>query len=244
MRATAARWLAPLLLPLLCACATVPPGLADPRDPWEGWNRQVFQLNDWFDRHFLRPAAVLYDGIVPDAFQRGIRNARRNLSEPRRIVAHLLQGHLRQSLTHAGRLLLNSTLGLAGLSDAAVRVGLKGEDTGFGEVLGAWGMPPGPYLVLPGVGASTVRDSFALAIDGQLLAPETFLISAVVRYSISGIGLLQQRTDLLGRESLLFGDRYLLLREFYLGDDPSAGGDEDASGSAAGAAEESDIFDF
>ncbi len=241
MRAASARWCAPLLLlSLLCACATVPSGLyADPRDPWEGWNRQVFQLNDWFDRYFLRPVAVLYNGIVPDPLQRGIRNVRSNLSEPRRIASHLLQGDWRQSLTHVGRLLVNSTLGFVGLADTATRAGLHGEESNFADVLGTWGIPQGPYLVLPGVGGSTVRDSFGLAVDSQLLAPQTFLLSAAIRYSITGVGLLQVRADFLEQEGLLFGDRYLLLREFYLGDSPAEAEEDSADGGAEG-----DLFDF
>ncbi len=249
MRARSAHWVALLLLPVLCSCAALEGLDFDPRDPWERWNRKVFVLNEWFDRHFLRPVARFYDGIIPDPLQRGIRNFGSNLNEPRRIVDHLLQGDWRASLVHTGRLLLNSTLGLAGLSDVATRVGLKVDNTNFGEVLGAWGLPRGPYMVLPGFGSSTVRNAIGIPVDSLALAPEFYLVEAVIRYPVSALGLLQRRADLLDQESLLFGDRYLLLREFYLGDEPSLDDDLDTIAPAGeeGSAEaiaEGDIFDF
>ncbi|MFC6634802.1 VacJ family lipoprotein [Microbulbifer taiwanensis] len=186
------------------------------RDPWEGFNRAVFRFNDSADRWVLKPVATSYRQITPIFMQHGISNFFGNLREVTNTFNSALQGKWGQAGNDAGRFLVNSTVGVAGLFDVAEHMGLDpsdGED--FGQTLAVWGVPSGPYLVLPFMGPSTARDIPGEVVDWYT-NPLTYVDHDATRYALKFTDLVQTRASLLKAETLLQGDRYVLLRDAYL----------------------------
>jgi len=172
-----------LLLALLAGCAsTGQTRRPDPRDPVEGFNRSMYKFNSAIDRAVLRPVAVAYHDHVPRFMQTGLSNFLDNLSYPTTMVNDFLQGKFVAGLQDTGRILLNSTLGLGGLLDPASAAGLEKNDEDFGQTFGRWGVPPGPYLVLPLFGPSTVRDAGGLAADA-IMTPTWYFVDAWITVS-------------------------------------------------------------
>ncbi|MFA0812506.1 MlaA family lipoprotein [Microbulbifer epialgicus] len=186
------------------------------RDPWEGFNRAVFSFNDGADRYVLKPAAVSYRQITPIFMQYGVSNFFSNLGEVTNTLNGVLQGNWGQAGNDAGRLLINTTIGIGGLFDVAKHMGLeKGDGEDFGQTLAVWGVPSGPYLVLPLLGPSTLRDTPARVVDFYT-NPLTYVDHTPTRYALKATDIVQSRASLLKAESLLQGDRYVLLRDAYL----------------------------
>ncbi|WP_232325129.1 VacJ family lipoprotein [Microbulbifer agarilyticus] len=188
------------------------------RDPWEGFNRAMFRFNDTADRWFLKPTAVSYRQITPIFMQTGVSNFFSNLREINNALNGVLQWKWGQAGNDTGRFLINSTVGLVGLLDVAQYMGLEpsdGED--FGQTLAVWGVPSGPYLVVPLLGPSTVRD-----VPGEVVMwytnPLTYVDNSSVEYSLKLLNVVQTRASLLQAEALLQGDRdrYVLMRDAYL----------------------------
>ena len=145
---------------LLAGCATVPPDAGkNPRDPFERFNRQVYGFNDQFDRYVLKPAAKGYVAVVPHAFRLCIANGVSNVGEIRNAVNDILQAKPVGASTDTGRLAINTTLGVFGCFDVATKMGLERRTEDFGLTLARWGAGPGPYLMLPVLGPSDVRDA-------------------------------------------------------------------------------------
>jgi phospholipid-binding lipoprotein MlaA len=151
----------------------------DERDPWEGFNRAMFDFNEGLDRWVLEPVAKGYDFATPDELQRCIRNFFWNLRVPIQSVNGLLQGKPVQGASDVGRFTVNTTIGLAGFLDPATYFGLERHEEDFGQTLGVWGVPNGPYLVIPLLGPSTVRDTGGLTVDAMLTPTWYFLDAAV-----------------------------------------------------------------
>lgn len=193
---------------------------AEERDPWENWNRQVFEFNDTLDTYALKPVAQAYRNITPQVVDDAISNAFSNLKEPVVVVSDLAQGKFLQALSDTGRFLINSTVGLLGLFDVARHIGLEKHDEDIGQALAYWGVESGPYVVLPILGPNTVRDTagfafetFALtSIDPQVIALE----DAKTYYSSVYLEYLDIRADLIPVEGLISGDRYSFIRSLYL----------------------------
>jgi phospholipid-binding lipoprotein MlaA len=137
----------------------------DVYDPWERFNRGVYRFNYYFDHYFFLPVVRGYEFVTPEAARRGITNFFSNLNEPRNFVNSLLQGRAESCVKAVLRLALNTTLGLGGLLDPAAAAGYPQQNEDFGQTLGLWGLGPGPYLVLPLLGPSGVRDAGGLAAD-------------------------------------------------------------------------------
>lgn len=185
-------------------------------DPFESWNRKIFTFNDWADRYVLRPIATGYTKITPDPVERGISRMFSNIGEVPSVLNSLLQGKPSRAANSVGRFLVNSTVGLLGFFDVARHMGLErqeGED--FGQTLGHWGMPSGPYLVLPLLGSSTLRDAPALVVD-MYSNPIYYIDDEGERLGVAGLGVVSARANLLEAESLISGDRYLFIRDVYL----------------------------
>jgi len=163
-------------------------------DPWEPMNRAIFAFNEFADRWLIEPIAIGWDTVVPEPVQHGIDHFFQNLSTPRRIANSLLQGNPRQAGSVFGRFLINTTFGLAGFFDPAGDAGFPPADEDFGQTLGVWGVPPGPYLVLPVLGPSSPRDTAGLAVDGLAFTPEVYFIPFYVSYSLTGTNLLNSRS--------------------------------------------------
>jgi phospholipid-binding lipoprotein MlaA len=149
-----------LALALLGGCASTGGSQAkNPKDPFESVNRGIYKFNDVVDRATLKPVARGYKKITPEWFRRSVGNFFSNLQYPATIVNQLLQGKGTLAARDTGRLLTNTLLGFGGILDPASRVGLEKNDEDLGQTLGAWGVPSGPFITLPFLGPTTVRDA-------------------------------------------------------------------------------------
>lgn len=189
-------------------------------DPLEGFNRAVFFVNDGLDSILIRPIAYVYGNLVPPFVKRLVSNFFGNLNEPVVFANDLLQLEFEDAGTVAARFLVNSTVGLAGLFDVASEIGLPPHEADFGQTLHAYGVGPGPYLVLPLLGPSNLRDSAGLAVD-TLLNPFTWLLEREENLTIAAGQGLVRREELLAaldalRESSV--DYYAALRSLYYQD--------------------------
>jgi len=193
------------------------PEIAQQVDPLQPLNRQMLRLNIFVDDLLLRPAARVYDRVVPELFQRVIENMLGNLQDPWIAFNSLLQGKPGQATSDLGRFVFNSTLGFFGVVDLASEMGLPKHREDFGQTLATWGVPAGPYLMLPGLGPSSLRDAFSLGADynGSL---KNHIDSAQTRMTLLGLDVLQSRARALPAQPFLEQalDRYLLIRDSYL----------------------------
>ena len=221
MWASSRRWLLALTLLaqlILTGCATVSGPVADARDPWEGYNRQVWRFNEAVDEAVLQPVARGYKAAVPETIRTGISNFFGNLSDVWSLVNNVLQLKPAESVEMTARVGLNSTLGLLGLVDVATPLGLQRRREDFGHTLGRWGVPTGPYLVLPLLGPSTLRDTVALPVDmkGDLLGQ---VQDHSARTGLIVTRVVDQRANLLEAGRLLDQaalDRYTFVRDAHL----------------------------
>jgi phospholipid-binding lipoprotein MlaA len=211
--------LAALLVMLLAGCATVPKDAGNnPHDPLERVNRQVYAFNDGLDRYFLKPIAKGYVWLVPSGIRLCISSGFANIGEIRNAVNDILQAKPGGAATDTGRLVINSTLGMAGCFDIASRMGLERRSEDFGLTLARWGAGTGPYLVLPLLGPSDLRDGIG-EIPDSYLSPLAYIKPVKARYYLLGARLIDTRaslldaTDLIDRNAL---DRYQFTRDAYL----------------------------
>lgn len=204
------------LVLLLAGCATT--GAKVPEDPWERVNRGTQRFNDALDRALLKPAATGYRNHVPQFIRTGVSNFLENLSFPTTIVNDLLQLKLKATAADIGRFVLNSTLGLGGLLDPATDAGIPHNDEDFGQTLGRWGVPSGPYLVLPLLGPATLRDAPALAADAQTDLRVQLDLETDERIVLGVVSAVSLRAELLAVDEMLEGafDRYAFIRNAWL----------------------------
>lgn len=186
-------------------------------DPLEDINRVFYELNfNLLDPVIIKPIAIIYDQSTPKPVRRVLRNFFSNLDEVPSLVNNALQGKFGQAGNNAGRFLMNTTIGLGGFFDVAKKAGLQpGEDEDFGQTLAVWGVPAGPYLMLPFFGPSTLRDAPSNFVD-SLFDPFSYNNRLPVRVAIKGIDLIALRADLLGIDDVISGDEYLFIRDVYL----------------------------
>ena len=205
---------------LLSGCATTGP--ADPRDPLQSVNRATYKFNDTLDRAVLKPVAQGYKYVVPQFARIGVRNFFSNLNDVTVTVNDLLQGKVTQGGHDAVRFTLNTTIGLLGFIDVATDAGFEKHNEDFGQTLGVWGVGPGPYLVLPLLGPSSVRDAFGILGDLPTSPYERFKhISVADRNEGLILSTTSTRAGLLGTEDLLYdaslsGDTYNFVRDAWL----------------------------
>lgn len=205
------------LLVFMSGCATT--GNGDNRDPIEGFNRAIFNFNDALDTSVFKPVAKGYQAIVPDPVDKGITNFFGNINDFVTTINDLLQFKLRQGGSDAARVLVNTTLGILGLFDVATGMGLDKHDEDFGQTLGHWGINNGPYLVLPVLGPSTLRDTTGLLVDTSLFDPVYQIDHISTRNTLIGIDAVDRRADLLGASKVLERaalDKYDFIKESYL----------------------------
>ncbi len=222
----------------MAGCASTQTAESNPDDPWEGFNRKVFVFNDTLDRYALKPIAQGYDYVTPSPVQTGVGNFFANLGEVGTAFNSVLQWKWGNAGIASGRFMINSTLGLAGLVDIATDMGITGREEDFGQTLAVWGVGEGPYLVLPLLGPSTVRDTAGRPVD-MYTDPVTYVEDDEVAYGLTFLRIVDKRAALLDQERLIRGDRYSFIRDAWLqqrrfevndgdmGDDPFASDDFD-----------------
>jgi phospholipid-binding lipoprotein MlaA len=200
----------------LPGCATTQQAV--PHDPWEHFNRGSQRFNDSGDRLVLKPVTIAYRKHVPQVIRTGVSNFIGNLKFTTTIVNDLLQLKLLDTGADIGRFVLNSTLGIGGLLDPATRVGIRRNDEDFGQTLGRWGVPAGPYIVLPLLGPSTLRDTPALAVDWQTDLRAQLHFSTGARVALTGQAIVVRRESLLNADETLDSafDRYAFIRDAWL----------------------------
>lgn len=205
-----------LILVALGGCATTKQN-AHNIDPLEDYNRDMMAFNDGVDSLIFKPLAQGYRYVTPDFVENRFSNFFSNLLEVRSMVNALLQGKINKTMHYTGRFLVNSTVGIGGLFEVADEMGIKkieGED--FGQTLAVWGVRSGPYIVLPLLGPSTLRDGAGLPID-NLADPLGHFEQLSTSDKLKVLSAIDTRARLLGIEKSISGDPYTFIRGAYLG---------------------------
>lgn len=199
-------------------CVTLPPNSQRvPQDPWESWNRGVYKFNDKLDRAVAKPVTHAYVRVVPQPIRTGVTHFFDNLNTPTVMINDALQGKLQAAANDLGRFLLNSTVGLAGILDPATPAGLAHNDEDFGQTLGHWGVHPGPFVELPVLGPSDVRDTAGKVVD-TYTNPRQYITNSTIAYAIYLPYLVDKRAALLPLDDTLkrVYDPYAFIRDAYL----------------------------
>ena len=188
------------------------------RDPFEGFNRAMYTFNEKLDTYFLKPVAKGYRAVVPTPARQGVSNFFSNLREPMVMVNDALQGKFTYAASDLGRFLTNSTLGVLGVFDVASRMGLEKRNEDFGQTLAVWGFAEGPYLVLPFLGPSGVRDGVGWAGD-YYASPVTYMEETSTAGKVTAMGVVDTRARYIEAGDILYeaagDDPYIFVREAY-----------------------------
>lgn len=198
----------------LTGCATTK---NDPRDPWEGWNRGVQSFNDSLDDYVMKPVAKGYQYVTPSFVDKGVTNFFSNVDDVSVAANDLLQFKLLQTGQDIGRILVNTTLGLGGFVDVARHLDLPKHNEDLDQTLGAWGVPSGPYLVLPFFGPSTPRGLVGVAGD-TAANPINWINPIAIPWGTGGLKTVDMRADLLSATKIMDEasvDRYEFMRNAY-----------------------------
>jgi phospholipid-binding lipoprotein MlaA len=236
----------------LAGCQTIREGRGGPGqrlDPWEKWNRKVFNFNEDLDRRVLKPVATVYSDVVPQPVRRGVSNFFSNFADAWSAINNMLQGKFELGFEDATRVGANTLFGLFGILDVASEMGLDHHYEDFGQTLGRYGVGAGAYLVLPVLGPSTVRDAAALPVN-RLATPPAFFDGTGTQIGLTVLQIVNTRSSLLGATRVIDDislDKYTFVRDAYLqrrrallfdGDPPETpAAPEEAASAAAGAAE-------
>ena len=230
-------------------CTTIREGRGGPGqrlDPWESWNRKVFNFNEDVDRVVLRPVANTYVDVVPQPVRRSVGNFFGNFADAWSAINNILQGKVQLGLEDATRVGANTLFGLFGILDVASEMGLDHHSEDFGQTLGHYGIGAGAYVVLPVLGPSTVRDTAALPID-RLASPPAFFNGTGTQIDLTLLQIVNTRAGLLGATTVIDEislDKYTFVRDAYLqrrrslvfdGDAPDLPGAPDGAASGAAA---------
>jgi len=198
---------------VLSGCATT-----NPNDPFEGFNRAMFRFNDTVDQAAVKPAAEMYKKTVPNFVQIGVGNFFGNMEDAWTAVNNLLQGKMADGMSDVMRVAVNTAFGLGGVLDIGTEAGLQKHREDFGQTLGKWGVKPGPYIVLPLLGSSTLRDATVLPLD-IAADPWHYKRPVHVRNIGSAVRVVDQRAAVLDASTLIEEaalDRYEFVRDAYL----------------------------
>jgi len=201
-------------LGVLGGCAST----GDPRDPLEPLNRGIYTFNDGVDTMFIKPAAEVYQGVVPGLVRTGVSNVFANINDVIVALNNLLQGKFGAALSDIGRVLLNTTAGLLGIFDVATPAGLEKHEEDFGQTFGYWGVGDGPYLVLPFLGPRTTRDAVGTVVY-MAVDPVSHINPPRDRNQIAALRLVSDRANLLSASRILAVaalDEYEFVRDAYL----------------------------
>ncbi len=218
-----------LLLLLACAASAAqaqqpqPPDAprrfaASSKDPLENYNRTMFGFNEGLDRHLLGPVARGYEAVVPELARRGVTNFFANFADAWSAINNLLQGKGEAAATMTMRVVTNSLFGIGGLFDVAGDLGMERQSEDFGQTLGRWGLPAGPYFVWPVLGPSSIRDSVGRPLD-LAWSPSLLTGDTATASGLTVLQLIDTRANLLGATRVLEGialDKYTFVRDAYM----------------------------
>ncbi|MEP7083418.1 MAG: VacJ family lipoprotein, partial [Betaproteobacteria bacterium] len=207
----------PGIAAIVLACGITSAVQAQVYDPLEPVNRVIFNVNDTLDRVIVRPVAQGYVNVVPRLVRTGVSNVFGNISDAFSAINNLLQGKREALGNDMGRVLVNTTFGLGGIFDIASEGNIEKHDEDFGQTLGYWGVGPGPYLVLPILGPSNIRDTAGLVVQGYL-DPVNQVTPPENQWELIVLRALDTRARLLGTEDLVAGaalDKYTFIRSAY-----------------------------
>ena len=213
------RLCAVFLLALTSACATTAPThpISDPIEPV---NRAIFSFNDKIDRFALKPVATGYRKVTPSIVRIGVNNFFGNLGDVSTAANGLLQGKFKQGLSDTGRVLVNTSLGLGGIVDVATSLDFDKHYEDFGQTLGVWGVPEGPFIVLPFFGPQTLRSTVGLVADSQIEPLNTLNLNNNTRGTLVVVNVVNARANLLAASSILDSgalDPYRFVKDRYVG---------------------------
>ncbi|MBU6467920.1 MAG: VacJ family lipoprotein [Betaproteobacteria bacterium] len=208
-----------LTLFFLTGCVSVPPGQEDAKDPLQSYNRTMYSINDSLDSYVIKPVAKGYKAVTPNVMRDGISNFFSNIGDITVFLNDLLQGKVSQGAQDAGRFAVNTTVGILGFIDVAKHIGLEKHNEDFGQTLAVWGWEDSPYLVLPLLGPSTIRDGL-----GTLAAyPFSFYANSHANSThlteIGALEVVNTRAGLLAASNVLQTaalDPYTFVRDAYL----------------------------
>lgn len=192
---------------------------ANAKDPWEGFNRSMFGFNDRVDQNVTKPLAQAYVNLTPSLVRTGVRNFFGNISDAWSAVNSALQLKPREATEGLIRVVINTTLGVYGLMDWATPMKLERHSEDFGQTLGVWGVPSGPYVVLPLLGPSTLRDAGSMLSVDVKATPIKRVRPSENMYELVALNLTDKRARYLGLEKELDEaalDRYSFVRDVYL----------------------------
>jgi phospholipid-binding lipoprotein MlaA len=215
------RALLAVVLAALAGCATIREGRGGPGqrlDPWENWNRKVFNFNEGLDDAVLKPVATLYSDVVPQPVRRSVTNFFNNFSDAWSAINNMLQGKFALGFEDATRVGANTLFGLFGILDVASEMGLEHHYEDFGQTLGRYGVGPGAYIVLPILGPSTVRDTAATPLD-RLATPPAIFEGTGTQVGLTLLQIINTRAELLGATRVIDDialDKYTFIRDAYL----------------------------
>jgi phospholipid-binding lipoprotein MlaA len=204
------------MLVVLTGCATGPD--ANPQDPLEPWNRGVYKFNDVIDTNLLKPVATTYTNVTPDPLRRGVSNFFNNIRDVWSAANAALQLRPQEAAENLFRVGVNTFMGLGGVLDVATDLGIQRTRLDFGQTLGRWGVPSGPYVVLPLLGPSTVRDATGTGVQLRLNDYTDFDDSSL-QTGLTVLEVVDTRAGLLRAGSMLDEaaiDKYSFVRDFYL----------------------------
>jgi phospholipid-binding lipoprotein MlaA len=201
----------------LSGCSSIPPEHRVDTDPWESLNRSLYTANVAVDNVTTKPLAKGYRKVIPGPVRTGITNFFRNLTTPRSMINNFLQGKPAHGFSEFGRFVFNSTLGIGGLIDIATMGGMEEYREDFGQTAAVWGVPDGPYVMLPVLGPQTLRDAVLLPVD-IVVDPLFHYDNSSVRDKLYILRFIDLRYRLLAAENFLQDskDPYVTTRESYL----------------------------
>lgn len=213
---TASGWFRTALAALLLVCAGASHAQAS-NDPIEGWNRAVFGFNEGLDAAVIKPMAEGYKAVVPELVRDGVGNFFGNIEDGWSAINQLLQGKATASAQMAMRVATNTLFGIGGLLDVASELNIERLPEDFGQTLGRWGLPAGPYIIWPLLGPSSLRDSAGLPLDLSW-SPSALTSDEATRVGLRSLELVDVRARLLNASNLLDDialDKYVFIRESY-----------------------------
>ena len=184
-------------------------------DPFQEINEKTHNFNLVLDKQLATPVARVYKKVTPDLIEKSITNFTHNIEDLSIAINNILQGKINNGISDLLRFTINSSLGVLGFFDVASNLGFEKHDEDFGQTLATWGIGTGPYIVLPGLGPSNLRDTLSMLPDA-LLTPLYVIDHDRTSYSLTAIDIVETRARYLGLESVVIGDDYLFYRDAYL----------------------------